>query len=85
MSLMLSLTSLVTALSMAATEPVTAVAPPAADKPKSKLICKSFKITGTRLARDQVCMTKAQWDFETDQVNRDHRNSLGKGNKIPAR
>lgn len=85
MSLLLSLSTIAAAFSMSSAEPAAAVTPPPAAKPKSKLICKSYKVTGTRLGRDQVCMTKAQWEVEMDQVNRDHRDSLGKGNKIPAR
>ena len=72
-------------MSRAAHDPVGATLPPAADRPKEKLVCKSYKVTGTRLGRSEICMTKAQWDFENDQLNSDHRNRLGRGNKVPAR
>ena len=85
MSLVLSFASIAAVLSMAATEPAATVPAPAEKPKKEKLVCKSFKVTGTRLGRDQICMTKAQWDFENDQVNRDHRGGLGKSTKIPAR
>lgn len=84
MSLVLSLTSIVAAMSMAAAETATIAPAPAENPKKEKLICKAYKVTGSRLGRNEICMTKSQWDFENDQLNRDHRNGLGRQNKIPS-
>lgn len=31
-------------------------------KSSSKKVCKNFKVTGSRLARQRVCATQAEWD-----------------------
>ena len=59
----------------------------AADKePASyKVICKSVKMTGTRLDRNQICMTKKQWEVENDELNRSVRSGLGRSGKLPTK
>ena len=44
-------------------------APPAAQAAPqpldpNRMVCESIKITGSRLGRQRVCMTAAQWDEE---------------------
>ena len=36
---------------------------------QEKVICKRFKITGSRVAAKKVCRTKAEWDYE-EAMNR---------------
>ena len=54
---------------------------PKAEKPK--LVCKAVKVTGSRLGRRQICMTKDQWAQESDEISRSVQGGLGKSNKIP--
>jgi hypothetical protein len=58
--------------------PPAAVAPPAnkenkSNDPNQKVICKTQDEVGTRLGSKRICMTKAQWDQQTqdayDSVN----------------
>jgi len=36
-----------------------------------KMICKSIKITGTRLGKERICRTKAAWDLESREHSKD--------------
>ena len=42
-----------------------------APQQKEKVICKTLPTTGTRLARDRICMTKSQWRAHQDGTERD--------------
>lgn len=35
-----------------------------------KVVCKNVKMTGTRLGRERVCMTKAQWEKDADEARK---------------
>ena len=81
MSLLLTLSALISAAALSSTE---AASPTAKEGgPASyKVVCKTFKVTGTRLNRgQQVCMTKKQWEQEEDEVNRSVRGGLGRNGK----
>lgn len=57
---------LAAALATASIAPAAVAAQDAPDA-KDKMICKSVKATGSRLNRERVCMTKAQWDKHFDE------------------
>lgn len=40
----------------------------APDANKDKKVCKSLKITGSRLARKRICATQAEWDRQREEA-----------------
>ncbi len=51
---------------------------------KEKVICKSNTVTGSRLKKSQICMTKAQWADLADKTKQDIDNySRTSGSKGP--
>lgn len=76
---------LAAALAATAVSPA-AMASEAEPEAKDKVICKNVKATGTRLSRERVCMSKAQWERSEDEARKlggDAINNVGpapKGN-----
>lgn len=58
--------SLVLLLQAATAAPPAPPVPPATDK----RICRTFTETGSRLAKKRICMTKAEWDEEQRETQR---------------
>jgi len=63
---LLTLTLLASSVSAYAQE-----TPQPAPTPAEKLVCKSVALTGSRMGRKKVCMTKAQAKAEEDSARRE--------------
>lgn len=79
-SLAFSAAAVIPAAAAAETASSDANAPATADP--DKIVCKTHKKTGTRLAKRtaKICKTKAEWDriaLETEMNNQDMQRSLG--------
>lgn len=53
---------------------------------KEKVICKSDAVTGSRLKKKQICLTKSQWQSLADKTKQDIDNfSRASGASAPQR
>jgi hypothetical protein len=55
-------------LAQVSAQPLAATPPPL---DPNKVICRTIDRTGSRLARDRICMTRAQWDERTRNDRRE--------------
>lgn len=46
--------------------PAAAEAPKPKAEDRSRMVCKSFTRTGSLVARDKICKTQAEWDWERE-------------------
>lgn len=49
-----------------------------------KLICKTSKVTGSRISTERVCMTRKQWDELAYETQKKHVNTIDEGARINA-
>lgn len=62
-------------LAQAAASPEPSAAPAGAANPDSKVVCKSIKITGSRLQTKRICGTKRQWELMSREAEEHVRES----------
>jgi hypothetical protein len=60
-------------------DPVPAQPPEGAVVTASRIVCKSSSTAGSRIPRDRVCKSKAEWDMEQLIVERSLRQNLEGG------
>ena len=78
---MMSRTALLLVIASAMTVPAGAASPSAQSQPSAKaakeapraekVVCRSINTTGSLIASDRVCKTRAEWDREADETARD--------------
>lgn len=85
-ALLLALTCMVSMPAMAGTTTSTEVEPASTAKPdpSQKIICRYINSTGSRLSRNKVCQTRAQWDDDADAMRDDveHNSQRGTGDAM---
>lgn len=61
--------ALVAQVAVAAQPPVPTPTPVAAPPAKPKIICRSYRVVGSLIARQKVCHTAAEWNRVRDTMN----------------
>jgi hypothetical protein len=79
-ALLLAIIAVLTTPAVAADSPSSAPsqATAKADRPDDKVICKFVNTTGSRLSRNRLCQTRAQWDQMSHDAIDDINTGLGR-------